>query len=64
VESSANSALSTGSRLSSSIDTLGSRVKALQQQQNAVVATAEKLGDSLIGSANWNRLVLDAYLKN
>lgn len=64
VENSSNSALSTGSRLSSSIDSLGGRVKALQQQQNAVVATAEKLGDSLIGSANWNRLVLDAYLKN
>jgi len=64
VESSANSALSTGSRLSSSMASLGDRVKTLQQQQSAVVATAEKLGDSLVGSANWNRMVLDAYLKN
>lgn len=64
VENSANDALSTGSRLSSSMASLGDRVKALQQQQSAVVATAEKLGDSLVGSANWNRMVLDAYLKN
>ncbi|WP_310635590.1 flagellar filament capping protein FliD [Delftia acidovorans] len=64
VENSANSALSTGSRLSSSMASLGDRVKTLQQQQSAVVATAEKLGDSLVGSANWNRMVLDAYLKN
>lgn len=64
VENSANDALSTGSRLSSSMASLGDRVKALQQQQCAVVATAEKLGDSLVGSANWNRMVLDAYLKN
>lgn len=63
VENSANDALSTGSRLSSSMASLGDRVKALQQQQSAVVATAEKLGDSLVGSANWNRMVLDAYLK-
>ena len=64
VQNRANSALSTGSRLSSSMASLGDRVKTLQQQQSAVVATAEKLGDSLVGSANWNRMVLDAYLKN
>ncbi|CAB5704028.1 Flagellar hook-associated protein 2 C-terminus [Delftia tsuruhatensis] len=64
VENSANGALSSGSRLSASMSSLGDRVKALQQQQSAVVATAEKLGDSLVGSANWNRMVLDAYLRN
>jgi hypothetical protein len=64
VEASADSALGSDSRLSNSIASLGNRAAALQKQESAVVSTATRLGDVYGSSASFNRMVLDAYLKN